>query len=100
MLVKRLARKRGNEEAADHRGILFGSGLIAGEAVMAIIIAFLLVGLGKNEAGREQAADPDPGQSLRVGAGVRGGDRPDGMDGGRARPGQGPEPEVARTEAT
>ena len=54
VIVSRLARKRGNEEEANHRGVLFGSGLIAGEAVMAIIIAFLLVGLGKNEAGESK----------------------------------------------
>jgi anti-sigma factor RsiW len=54
LAVKRLARKRADEEAAGHRGILFGSGLIAGEAVAAIIIAFLLVGLGKDEAGKSR----------------------------------------------
>jgi putative OPT family oligopeptide transporter len=43
-LVRRAARKRGDEEAAVHRGILFGSGLIAGEAIMGIIVAFLIVG--------------------------------------------------------
>jgi putative OPT family oligopeptide transporter len=54
LAVKRLARKRGDEDAAEHRGILFGSGLIAGEAVAAIIIAFLLVGLGKDAAGKSR----------------------------------------------
>jgi hypothetical protein len=54
LAVKRLAQRRGNTDAAGHRGILFGSGLIAGEAVMAIVIAFLLVGLGKNEAGESR----------------------------------------------
>jgi putative OPT family oligopeptide transporter len=51
LAVKRLARRQADPAAAEHRGILFGSGLIAGEAVMAIILAILLVGLGKNEAG-------------------------------------------------
>jgi uncharacterized oligopeptide transporter (OPT) family protein len=54
LAVKRIAARRGDADAADHRGILFGSGLIAGEAVAAIIIAFLLVGLGKNEAGESR----------------------------------------------
>jgi len=53
-VVRRLAAKRGDQEAAQHRGVLFGSGLIAGEAVAAIIIAFLLVGLGKNAAGESR----------------------------------------------
>jgi putative OPT family oligopeptide transporter len=43
-LVRVATRKRGDEEAAVHRGILFGSGLIAGEAIMGIIVAFLIVG--------------------------------------------------------
>jgi putative OPT family oligopeptide transporter len=43
-LVRMATRKRGDEEAAVHRGILFGSGLIAGEAIMGIIVAFLIVG--------------------------------------------------------
>lgn len=43
-LVRMVTRKRGDEEAAVHRGILFGSGLIAGEAIMGIIVAFLIVG--------------------------------------------------------
>jgi putative OPT family oligopeptide transporter len=43
-LVRRAARKRGDEDAAVHRGILFGSGLIAGEAIMGIVVAFLIVG--------------------------------------------------------
>jgi putative OPT family oligopeptide transporter len=44
VLVRMATRKRGDEEAAVHRGILFSSGLIAGEAIMGIIIAFLIVG--------------------------------------------------------
>jgi putative OPT family oligopeptide transporter len=43
-LVRRAARKRGDEDAALNRGILFGSGLIAGEAIMGIVVAFLIVG--------------------------------------------------------
>jgi hypothetical protein len=43
-IVRAVTRKRGDEEAAVHRGILFGSGLIAGEAIMGIIVAFLIVG--------------------------------------------------------
>jgi putative OPT family oligopeptide transporter len=54
MVVKRLAAKRSDSAEVEHRGILFGSGLIAGEAVAAIIIAFLLVGLGKNAAGESR----------------------------------------------
>jgi putative OPT family oligopeptide transporter len=54
LFVSRLARRRGDQDGAGHRGILFGSGLIAGEAVMAIIIAFLLVGLGKTDAGENK----------------------------------------------
>jgi putative OPT family oligopeptide transporter len=38
------ARHRGDEAAVVHRGVLFGSGLIAGEAIMGIIAAFLIVG--------------------------------------------------------
>jgi putative OPT family oligopeptide transporter len=45
--VKRIASRRGDADAAVHRGILFGSGLIAGEAVAGIIIAFLMVGMKK-----------------------------------------------------
>jgi putative OPT family oligopeptide transporter len=44
MFVRRAARRRGDEDAAVHRGILFGSGLIAGEAIMGIVIAFIIVG--------------------------------------------------------
>jgi putative OPT family oligopeptide transporter len=44
LVTRRLARKRGDEDSAVHRGILFGSGLIAGEAIMGIIVAFLIVG--------------------------------------------------------
>jgi putative OPT family oligopeptide transporter len=42
-MVRRAARNRGDEEAAVHRGVLFGSGLIAGEAIMGIIVALLIV---------------------------------------------------------
>ncbi len=38
------ARPRGVEEQAIHNGTLFSSGLIAGEAIMGIIAAFLIVG--------------------------------------------------------
>jgi len=34
--------------------VLLGSGLIAGEAVMGIILAFLMVGLGKDVAGKSK----------------------------------------------
>jgi putative OPT family oligopeptide transporter len=44
MITRRVARKRGDEDSVVHRGILFGSGLIAGEAIMGIIVAFLIVG--------------------------------------------------------
>jgi putative OPT family oligopeptide transporter len=44
MFVRRAARQRGDQDACVHRGILFGSGLIAGEAIMGIIVAFLIVG--------------------------------------------------------
>ena len=54
LAVKQLSKNRKDEGAAEHKGILWGSGLIAGEAVAAIIIAFLLVGLGKNEAGESR----------------------------------------------
>jgi putative OPT family oligopeptide transporter len=43
-IVRYFARRHGDEDAAVHRGILFGSGLIAGESIMGIIIAFLIVG--------------------------------------------------------
>ena len=43
-IVKKATRRRGNEREATHRGILFSSGLIAGEAIMGIVIAFLIVG--------------------------------------------------------
>jgi uncharacterized oligopeptide transporter (OPT) family protein len=52
LFVKRIAARHGDEEAAGHRGVLLGSGLIAGEAVMGIILAFLMVGLGKDAAGK------------------------------------------------
>jgi putative OPT family oligopeptide transporter len=42
-LVRRASRNR-DPDGANHRGILFGSGLIAGESIMGIIIAFLIVG--------------------------------------------------------
>ncbi|MFZ1948116.1 MAG: oligopeptide transporter, OPT family [bacterium] len=54
MVVKRYAARRADAADVEHRGILFGSGLIAGEAVAAIIIAFLLVGFGKNDAGESR----------------------------------------------
>jgi len=45
LVVKKIASSRGEELAkeANHRGILFSSGLIAGEAIMGIIIAGLIV---------------------------------------------------------
>jgi putative OPT family oligopeptide transporter len=43
-VVRLVTRARGDEEASVHRGVLFGSGLIAGESIMGIIIAFLIVG--------------------------------------------------------
>jgi putative OPT family oligopeptide transporter len=52
LFVKRIAARHGDEEAAEHRGVLLGSGLIAGEAVMGIILAFLMVGVGKDAAGK------------------------------------------------
>jgi putative OPT family oligopeptide transporter len=54
LFIKRLARRHGDQEAAEHRGVLLGSGLIAGEAVMGIILAFLMVGLGKDVAGKSK----------------------------------------------
>jgi putative OPT family oligopeptide transporter len=44
-IVRRIARKKGAgaEEEANHRGILTGSGLIAGEAVMGIVLAGVIV---------------------------------------------------------
>ncbi len=46
LVVKKIASSRGEEVAkeANHQGILFSSGLIAGEAIMGIIIAALIVG--------------------------------------------------------
>jgi len=41
--VKKITTKRGTAKEATHRGILFSSGLIAGEAVMGIIIAALIL---------------------------------------------------------
>jgi putative OPT family oligopeptide transporter len=43
-ITRSFARDRGDEDATVHRGILFSSGLIAGEAIMGIIAAFLIVG--------------------------------------------------------
>jgi putative OPT family oligopeptide transporter len=43
-ITRSVARRGGDEEATVHRGILFSSGLIAGEAIMGIIAAFLIVG--------------------------------------------------------
>jgi putative OPT family oligopeptide transporter len=54
LAVKRIAARHGDEEGAGHRGVLLGSGLIAGEAVMGIILAFLMVGLGKDAAGKSR----------------------------------------------
>jgi uncharacterized oligopeptide transporter (OPT) family protein len=45
--VERASRRRGDPEAVRqgvvHRGLLFSSGLVAGEAIMGIIVAFLLI---------------------------------------------------------
>jgi putative OPT family oligopeptide transporter len=45
--VERASRRRGDPEAVRqgviHRGLLFSSGLVAGEAIMGILIAFLLI---------------------------------------------------------
>lgn len=43
-LVSRRASLLGDQIGAIHRGTLFSSGLIAGEAIMGIIIAFLIFG--------------------------------------------------------
>jgi uncharacterized oligopeptide transporter (OPT) family protein len=47
LLVERRSKARGlsseESEAAVHRGLLFSSGLVAGEAILGIAIAFLLV---------------------------------------------------------
>ena len=43
-ITRYVARRRGDETATVQRGVLFGSGLIAGEAIMGIIAAFLIVG--------------------------------------------------------
>jgi len=43
LFVRKVTRKSADEEAAVHRGILFGSGLIAGEAIMGIVVALLIV---------------------------------------------------------
>jgi putative OPT family oligopeptide transporter len=43
-IVKSTTRGRGDQEAAVHRGVLFSSGLIAGEAIMGIVVALLIVG--------------------------------------------------------
>ncbi len=42
-VVRSATRGRGDEEAAVHRGVLFSSGLIAGEAIMGIVVALLIV---------------------------------------------------------
>jgi hypothetical protein len=46
--VERVSRRRGDPEPVRqgvvHRGLLFSSGLVAGEAIMGIIVAFLLIG--------------------------------------------------------
>lgn len=47
MVDKRFTRRGVSAEvrqAGIHRGLLFGSGLVAGEAIMAIVIAFMIVG--------------------------------------------------------
>ncbi|MFH1314576.1 MAG: oligopeptide transporter, OPT family [Candidatus Eisenbacteria bacterium] len=44
LVTRTIARRRGDAESAVHRGVLFSSGLIAGEAIMGIILAFLIVG--------------------------------------------------------
>jgi uncharacterized oligopeptide transporter (OPT) family protein len=46
-LVQRVVKSSspaGDREAAVHRGVLFSSGLIAGEAIMGIVVALLIVG--------------------------------------------------------
>ncbi len=43
LVVRQVTVDRGMEREANHRGILFSSGLIAGEAVMGIIVAFMIV---------------------------------------------------------
>jgi putative OPT family oligopeptide transporter len=43
-MTRYFSRGRGDQESTVHRGILFSSGLIAGEAIMGIIAAFLIVG--------------------------------------------------------
>jgi hypothetical protein len=42
MLVKAVTRGAGYEEKATHRGLLYASGLIAGEAIMGILIALYI----------------------------------------------------------
>jgi hypothetical protein len=44
LVTRIIARRHGDAESAVHRGVLFSSGLIAGEAIMGIILAFLIVG--------------------------------------------------------
>jgi hypothetical protein len=43
-IVKSATRARGDQDAAVHRGVLFSSGLIAGEAIMGIVVALMIVG--------------------------------------------------------
>jgi hypothetical protein len=43
-IVRGLAGSKADASAATHRGILFSSGLIAGESIAGIIVAFLIVG--------------------------------------------------------
>jgi putative OPT family oligopeptide transporter len=43
-IVRRLAGTKEDAARATHRGILFSSGLIAGESIAGIIVAFLIVG--------------------------------------------------------
>jgi uncharacterized oligopeptide transporter (OPT) family protein len=47
LVTKTIAAGRGDADSAVHRGVLFSSGLIAGEAIMGIILAFIIVaGIG------------------------------------------------------
>jgi uncharacterized oligopeptide transporter (OPT) family protein len=43
-IVRSSTRGTEEQEAAVHRGVLFSSGLIAGEAIMGIVVALLIVG--------------------------------------------------------
>ena len=42
--VVKSATRGGGQEAAVHRGVLFSSGLISGEAIMGIVVALMIVG--------------------------------------------------------